>query len=104
MQKQRRNAMGQSYHPPVSARKFVEVWQGSQSVAEVAAKVHRKKNAVRQRAFRYRRLGIPLKEFPPVEIELPDWDELAEYAASLLPADGQEVDDAPQRCTQPDAE
>jgi len=28
-------------------------------------------------------VGIPLKEFPPVE--WPDWDELAEYAASLVP-------------------
>jgi hypothetical protein len=26
---------------------------------------------------------MPLKEFPPVIIEMPNWKELAEYAASL---------------------
>jgi hypothetical protein len=71
----------------VTPREFIRVWQTSASVAEVAAKVRRKKNACRVRAFRYRKLGVPLKEFPPVEVELPDWDELAEYAASLLPED-----------------
>ena len=72
--------------PMVSPRRFIEVWQSSSSVAEVASKVRRRKNAVRVRAFRYRQHGIPLKDFPPVEVELPDWDELAEYAASLLPS------------------
>jgi hypothetical protein len=75
----------------VSPREFIRVWQTSASVAEVASKVRRKKNACRVRAYRYRQLGVPLKEFPPVEVELPDWDELAEYAASLLPEeDGQD--------------
>src|SRR5947209_3143777 len=69
----------------VSAREFIRVWQTSSSVAEVAAKVRRKKNAVRVRAYRYRQMGVPLKEFPEVVIELPDWDELAEYAGSLVP-------------------
>src|SRR5262245_56894319 len=104
MGKQSRNAMVEPYHPPVSARKFVEVRQGSESVAEVASKVHRKKNAVRQRAFRYRRLGIPLKEFPPVEVELPDSAELAQYAESLLPADERQIDDTAQPSTQRDGE
>jgi hypothetical protein len=36
------------------------------------------------RAFRYRRRGVPLKEFDPVLIELPDWDELAKFARSLV--------------------
>ena len=58
--------------PPASPRDFIRVWQESSSLAEVAAKVRRKKNACRVRAFRYRELGVPLKEFPPVEIELPD--------------------------------
>jgi hypothetical protein len=80
----------------VTPREFIRVWQTSASVAEVAAKVRRKKNACRVRAFRYRKLGVPLKEFPPVEVELPDWDELAEYAASLLPEDseGDAADDS----------
>jgi len=69
---------------PVSAREFVRIRQTSTSVAEVATKVRRKKNAVRVRAFRYRQMGVPLKEFPPVVVELPDWDELAVYAKSLV--------------------
>jgi hypothetical protein len=72
----------------VSPREFIRVWQDAGSLAEVAQRVRSKKNACRVRAYRYRRLGIPLKEFPPVvQVELTDWDELAEYAASLLPDD-----------------
>jgi hypothetical protein len=67
----------------VTPRQFIEAWQGSSSVAEVARKVRAKKNAVRVRGFRYRKMGIPLKEFPVVEIEPTDWDELARYAEEL---------------------
>jgi hypothetical protein len=77
----------------VSPRQFIQAWQTSSSLAEVAAKVRLNNNACRVRAYRYRQLGVPLKEFPPVEVELPDWDELAQYAASLLP-EGAEDDDA----------
>jgi hypothetical protein len=69
---------------PVSPREFIKAWQESNSVAEVAQKVRAKKNAVRVRAFRYRQLGIPLKEFPPVEYEPTDWGQLAQYAEDLL--------------------
>ena len=70
--------------PTTSAREFVRIWQTAASVAEVARKVGRSKNACRVRAFRYREWwGVPLKDFPPVEVELIDWDELAEYAESL---------------------
>jgi len=67
----------------VSPREFIEAWQGSSSVAEVAKKTGMLKKTVRVRACRYRKVGIPLRDFPPVE--WPDWDELAEYAESLLP-------------------
>ena len=70
--------------PQVSPREFIRIWQAAESVAEVAMQVRRSKNACRVRAFRYRELGVPLKEFPPVIIEPPDWDELAEYAKSLV--------------------
>jgi hypothetical protein len=30
-------------------------------------------------------MGIPLKQFLPEEIEFPDWEKLAEYAAGLAP-------------------
>lgn len=72
---------------PVSPREFIRIWQQSESLAEVAMKVRRNKNACRVRAHRYRELGVPLKEFPVVVIEPPDWDELAEYAESLIAED-----------------
>ena len=66
-------------------REFIEAWQSSSSVAEVASKLRSKKNACRVRAFRYRKMGVPLKEFLSAWIELPDWEGLAEYAAGLAP-------------------
>src|SRR6516165_6599827 len=71
--------------PPVSMREFIKAWQESSSLAEVAQKVQSKKNACRVRAYRYRQMGVPLKEFPVVYAEPTDWEELAEYGASLLP-------------------
>jgi hypothetical protein len=67
---------------PATPREFVEAWQGSASVAEVAAKLGRRRSAVRLRARRYRQRGIPLKDLPPDEPT--DWDELARYAAELV--------------------
>jgi hypothetical protein len=70
--------------PTVPPREFVRIWQTSATVAEVARKVGRTKNACRVRAYRYRTWwGVPLKDFPPIEVELTDWDELAEYAETL---------------------
>jgi hypothetical protein len=70
--------------PTVSARAFIEAWQSSATVAEVARRVGRTKNAVRVRAFRFREwYDIPLKYFPPVELELNDWDELRAFAESF---------------------
>ena len=73
-----------AYEEPtgVNAREFVGIWQSSSSVAEVAKQVQRTKNAVRMRAFRYREMGVPLKQFPVVELVI-DWDKLAEYAVSI---------------------
>jgi hypothetical protein len=75
----------------VSPREFIRVWQQSNSVAEVAQKVRRNKSACRVRAHRYRRRGVPLKEFPaPVYMTTEEfWDDLIQYAASLLPAEDQ---------------
>lgn len=82
----------QRKQPPVTVppREFIEAWQGSNSVAEVARKVRSRKPAVRVRAWRFRQRGVPLKEFPPVEIEPTDWAELARYAAEL---GGEDVDE-----------
>src|SRR5690349_21507945 len=70
--------------PEVTQKEFIKAWQESSSVREVAAKVGRKKNACRVRAFRYRQRGVPLKRFPYIAIKPPDWSELAEFAKSLL--------------------
>jgi hypothetical protein len=75
----------------VPPREFIEAWQGSESVAEVAQKVRSNKNACRVRGYRFRERGVPLKDIPTSPpYEPPDWDELAEYAESLL---GQELAD-----------
>ncbi len=76
----------------VPPKEFVRVWQTSKTVAEVAQRLRAKKGTCRVRAFRYRKMGVPLKVYPPVEVELPDWDELADYAAELLPPDEGKVD------------
>ncbi len=67
----------------ISALEFVRAWQSSSSVAEVSSKTQSSKNAVRVRAYRYRRMGVPLKQYPALEFETIDWDSLAEYAESL---------------------
>jgi hypothetical protein len=70
--------------PTTSAREFVRIWQTASSVAEVARKVGRSKNACRVRAFRYREYyGVPLKYYPAVVVEEVDWYALAAFAKSL---------------------
>ena len=71
-------------YQPATAREFVKAWQESSSIGEVAAKVRAKKNACRVRAYRYRKMGVPLKEFPPPDVEEMDWDDLAKYATEVL--------------------
>jgi hypothetical protein len=86
----------------VAPREFIRIWQTSSSVAEVASKVRRTKNACRVRAFHYRERGVPLKDFPPVEIEPPDWDELAEYARELAPPKEDNDDETEEGAETPD--
>src|SRR5262245_48831629 len=69
--------------PHDSAEKFIRIWQSSNSVAEVASRLGRKKSSVRVRAFRYRQMGVPLKHFPPVVTNYPDWKRLAEVARTI---------------------
>jgi hypothetical protein len=69
----------------VTAREFIRIWQTSNSVAEVAKKTGCTKKTVRVRAWRFRTLfDIPLKVFPMTAFDYPDWDELAEFAESLV--------------------
>ena len=66
---------------------FVQAWQTSSGVAEVASKLRMRKDQVRVRACRYRKKGVPLKQYEPAENPGRDWDEIAAYAASLAPQD-----------------
>jgi len=68
----------------VDPRKFIEVWQTSNSVAEVASRTRIEKGSCKVRAYRYRQKGVPLKEFPPVVVEETNWEELADYARKLV--------------------
>jgi hypothetical protein len=72
----------------VSPQKFVEAWQTSSSVAEVASKLRMKKNQVRVRACRYRQRGVPLKDIPPAPLPEVDWEGLSRYAAELVAGEG----------------
>jgi hypothetical protein len=63
----------------VTAREFVRIWQTSYGLLEVSRKTRSTKNACRIRARRYRLLGVPLKE----QSDIPDWDELKQYAESF---------------------
>jgi hypothetical protein len=66
---------------PAPPRKFVEVWQTAEDIAEVVRKLHMTRAAVRTRAFRYRQRGIPLKDLPAGDcFAWIDWEELAQFA------------------------
>jgi len=67
-------------------RQFIEAWQTSSTVADVARKLKMKRAQVRVRASRYRKHGVPLKEYVPAELPWVDWEELAQFAAQLLAA------------------
>ena len=75
----------------IKPRQFIEIWQTSESLAEVAERCHATKPTCRVRAFRYRQRGVPLKVFPPIEIEEIDWQDLADYAEELLPPSSSEA-------------
>tara|TARA_R110000824_G_scaffold268030_1_gene456741 strand:+ start:543 stop:860 length:318 start_codon:yes stop_codon:yes gene_type:complete len=66
----------------ITPEKFIEVWQISGSLSEVAQKLNMKKSAVSVRAATYRRKGIPLKKYDRGGTAL-DIPTLADYARSL---------------------
>jgi len=70
----------------VLPRRFIEVWQQSEYVSDVAQKLRLSKGACRMRAWRYKNhYGVPLKVLPTTRpAPVIDWDEMAEFAASLL--------------------
>ncbi len=50
--------------PRVPLTTFIQAWESSDSVAQVAEKTGLKQNSVQARASKYRSQGIPLKEMP----------------------------------------
>lgn len=48
----------------VKAEEFVKVWQGAETIEDVAKKFDAEPNVVGSRASKYRKLGIELKYFP----------------------------------------
>jgi hypothetical protein len=75
---------------------FIKASQESSSLAEVAMKTKAKRNACRVRGNRYKDMGVPLKEFPPEPFITCEewWEDLRQYAESLLPEEDQASADA----------
>jgi hypothetical protein len=74
-------------------REFVEAWQQSSCVRQVARKVGSTKRACSRRASRYRDMGVGLKYMSDIPCEPTDWDELARYARELAPEDAHAAED-----------
>ena len=70
---------------------FVEAWQTSSTVAQVASKLGMKRAQVRVRACRYRQHGVPLKPYEPAPLPEVDWEEVAQYAEDLVAGDEEKV-------------
>jgi hypothetical protein len=79
--------------PYIPARTFIEVWQTSDTIAEVMAKLKMRRAACNLRAKRYRARKVPLKDLDPgyahAGTYLGQWEDLAEYAKELLGDKGQ---------------
>ena len=78
--------------PKVAAAEFIEIYQTSESVAEVAERTGLATHTVSQRASLYRKKhGIALKQMPNAGSGARnDWDELRALAARLRPEEESE--------------
>jgi len=74
-------------------QEFIKAWQEASYVREVARKVGSTKGACCRRAYRYRQMGVPLKNMWDALVEPIDWDELAEYARELAAPEVHTEDD-----------
>mgnify|MGYP001303166476 CR=1 FL=1 len=82
---------------PVDAKTFIEVYQTSESVAEVAERTGLATHTVSQRASLYRKKhNIALKQMPNAGAGARnDWDELRALADSLRPEEeSEDADDS----------
>jgi hypothetical protein len=76
----------------LTAEEFVIVWQTSQNKGEVVSRADMTLTAVNPRAWRYRQMGIDLKDFRSSKAKL-DRDNLRRLAKELEPANGKESAD-----------
>ena len=67
----------------ISAEKFIEIWQTSNSVEEVATQTGLSRSTCSGRAVRFRKNKVPLKMFPRTGRPQKDWSALAELARSF---------------------
>lgn len=65
----------------IAPEDFVIAWQGAVTIDEVADKLGMTRMSVRQRAYSYRRKGVPLKSMRSSARKV-DWDALRDLAYS----------------------
>lgn len=72
---------------PLTAEEFIRLWQTAVSLKEFASKSGVSQRIASERAYTYRRKGIPLKKFPAIGggRKKLDLESLADLARSLAP-------------------
>lgn len=65
----------------IAPEDFVIAWQSSTTIDEVAVKLDMSRMSVRQRAYSYRRKGVPLKSMRS-SVRRVDWEALRDLAFS----------------------
>lgn len=71
----------------ISPQKFIQTWQESSAIGEVAYKLGIPINRVRARASLYRARGVPLRDYRRSGGY--NWGELADFAQSFMDDDGE---------------
>ena len=69
----------------VQPREFVVAWQECETIDEVAERLGMNKMSVRQRAYSYRRMGVPLKSMRTGANKV-DWKDLRDLAIKTAPS------------------
>lgn len=72
-------------HKSVTPEEFVRAWQASGSLAEVAEKTGLRPESVKARGYRFRKKGVPLREFAAAGRPATDWEALRQLAVKLAP-------------------
>ena len=69
----------------VTPQEFVLAWQESDTIEAVSERLGMNKMSVRQRAYSYRRKGVPLKSMRASANKV-DWESLKALAAASAPS------------------